>query len=129
MPKQPYELRFDRPTDDIMLDLANLLKSLPATAENDLFKGHDDPPTFRGNLNATLEKLNNALQTDYETNIREAKTAPWSFEYWVTRNEAAPGELAALTRLYHPEKKQGSIFYGSYIRRRSAEEYLLWAEY
>ena len=127
--RSPYELRFDSPNDDVMLDLANLLKIMPTIAETDLYKGHDNPPTFRGGLNETLEQLRNALQEDYETNVREAETAAWTFEYWVTRSEAEPGELAVLTRLFHPQEKHGNILYGSHIRRRSAEEYLLWAEY
>lgn len=120
-------MTFREITHDEIEKLREILARLPAGSITDIFKGRNKSEAEVATLDGALHRIRKVLEADYDANTIESANAAWTFEYQVTVGETNPGEMAVLTRLFHPERT-GSISYGRYVRRRDDDYYVLWIE-
>jgi hypothetical protein len=124
--------QFDRPNDDAMARIREILASIDITHHVDR-----EAPKDRKRRHAIGEKtlvdvvryVRAKLVEDHAENARDYAEGNVGFDYVVSLDVHYSGNVAVLTRLFNRmDAHVGSVFYGLELRRIANDRYLIWDE-
>lgn len=129
---EDWILNFREPSDRIFDQVKELIitsRIVNADNDNSSFPRDDSEASLKSSLDVIYPLVVDAVKKDYQENLIEEKTSPWTFDYVVIQPIKNLGYIDIMTRLFDREKSSdGNVFYGISIKKIGDDDYLYWKE-
>ena len=121
-----YELKFDRLTDEILLDMGVYIKSTLESSDeigNVRHRLHEKTGRKCADLDQLLPFLQKIIDGDYQETCAESQAYNWEFTYFVARHERCENTIQIRNGLRTRDSKGNCIYQLATVRKFDGNYY------
>lgn len=126
--KGGIHFKFNKLSKGILNNIKNEVEKLSLYTEEYPETRKEEESDIKGTIDDILARLEINLLKDYEETMKESIDEVWNFDYIVRESVIMKGGLDIMTRLYHPQRDDGDIFYGRTIVKKGANLFICWLD-